>query len=253
MEFIVSLVITIIFVLILCFCLVRIFISIFAESKYRAVLSQNAPYNTIKDEPFAGSLYLCALLVYVYGSAYDADHEMRYTFNKSAFAKNRFGVKRGVAAAVESVSGRADWGPYCRAAESLHSVLNGDILIESLASVLSKNKLDTNLLTLVFAALTSSEMMWNEKERGTKPSVYLAQLLDYTIEDDSLSEAYQALGLKINASLEEVKSAHRKLVAQYHPDRVGTKKASDSTTAAEELEAFMKIQKAYELITSTKK
>lgn len=238
MELIVTILISFLCLVTLGFCVARIFSSIVAESKYRAVLSQNAPYASISGEPFTGSLYLCALLVYIYGSAYDAEHEMRYSFRK------RF---------------HADWGTYCRAAESLHTSLNGDLLVECLAALLSKNAFDRELLEAVFSTLSAAECVWNEGERGTKPSIYLARLLDYTIEDDSLAEAYRTLGLKKGATLSQVKAAHRKLVAQYHPDRVNipritiplTKKTSSPTTAAEELEVFMKIQKAYEEILGT--
>lgn len=236
---IVTILVSAIFVLSLAFCLVRIVLSIFAESKYKAVLSQNAPYSTVTGEPFTGALYLCALLVYIYGSAYDAEHEMKYSFRK--------------------VMGRCDWGPYCRAAESLHSSLNGDLLVESFASMVSKNKLDKEFLICVFDALSSAEIVWDQKQRGTKPSVYLARLLDYSLEDDELTAAYKTLGLKRNATLAEVKSAHRRLAAKYHPDNtinhlpgLAGKKTSSSASAADELEVFIKIQKAYECIIASK-
>ena len=108
--------VALVFLAALFFCIRRIVLSIFAESKYRAVLSQNSPYSSINNEPFCGSLFLCALLVYIYQNAYDAERGMRYSFGKLY---------------------RADWGTACRAAESLHSALNGDLLVESLASALS--------------------------------------------------------------------------------------------------------------------
>jgi hypothetical protein len=227
METAISICVIIVFVASLGFCIARIVMSIFAEARYRAVLSQNASYATITDEPFPGALYLCALLVYIYQTAYDAEHEMRSSFKQVC---------------------RADWGPYCRAAESLHTALNGDLLVESLASVLSKKKLTPTMLSLVFKTLTSAELVWNDSDRGTKPSLYLAQLLDYKVEDLQLVEAYRTLGLTPEASLVEVKSAHRKLAAKYHPDSIDAKKTSGSENS--EPEVFMKIQNAYEFILS---
>src|SRR5574344_527928 len=212
METAVTILIAIVFVLALAFCIRRIVTSIFVEAKYRAVLSQNASYTTITGEPFPGALYVCALLVYIYQNAYDAEHEMRFSFQKAN------GAAETLFSANKSVASHADWGPYCRAAESLHSSLNGDLLVESLAAVLSKNQIDSRLLSLIFSSLSAAEMVWNEKDRGTKPSLYLARLLDYKVDDDELAEAYQVLGLEKNASIEEVKAAHRKLAAKYHPD-----------------------------------
>lgn len=217
--------VALVFLAALFFCIRRIVLSIFAESKYRAVLSQNSPYSSINNEPFCGSLFLCALLVYIYQNAYDAERGMRYSFGKLY---------------------RADWGTACRAAESLHSALNGDLLVESLASALSHGSLDEKLLALIFSTLISAEVVWNEKDCGSKPSAYLARLLDYTIENSELAQAYGVLGLSVDASLSEVKAAHRRLAAKYHPDSTAAKKTSSS--AATELEAFMKIQKAYEFI-----
>lgn len=229
MEIFISVIISIFALMALGVCIFKIVSSIFLEAKYKEVLSQNSSYSIIKGEPFQGSLFVSALLVYIYQNAYDAEHEMRFTF------KNIF---------------RADWGPYCRAAESLHTSLNGDLLIESLASILSKSSCDRELISLIFSSLTQAEFVWNEKTRGTKPSLYLARLLDYSFEDDELLKAYQILGLNRGATLSQVKSAHRKLAARFHPDRFAIKKTSSS--AATELEAFIKIQNAYEFILKEK-
>lgn len=252
MEIAVTIVITLICLFVLFYCVMRIASSIFLEAKYRAALVGSHSENV--GEPFRGALYVSALLVYIYQSAYDAEHGMRWTFKKIF---------------------RTDWGPYCRAAESLHSALNGDLLVESLAAVLSRAPLDTEILTLVFDAITQAEFVWDDKERGTKPSVYLACLLNYKVEDSELAKAYEVLGLSPKASLVEVKAAHRKLAAKYHPDKggacfsenVGTLFDNDSITnsgtkngaetkkisESDESEIFMRIQKAYELIETARK
>ncbi len=41
-----------------------------------------------------------------------------------------------------------------------------------------------------------------------------------TFKGQSLSQSYAALGLKPDASAQEVKKAYRKLVSQYHPDKL---------------------------------
>src|SRR5574344_3131198 len=94
METAVTILIAIVFVLALAFCIRRIVTSIFVEAKYRAVLSQNASYTTITGEPFPGALYVCALLVYIYQNAYDAEHEMRFSFQKAeSLYKNSYSSK----------------------------------------------------------------------------------------------------------------------------------------------------------------
>lgn len=66
-------------------------------------------------------------------------------------------------------------------------------------------------------------------------------------EDDGLEARddgypWSVLGLEEDASLEEVRKAHRKLAARYHPDRhKGDKRAE---------EKFKEIQKAYEVAKS---
>jgi tetratricopeptide (TPR) repeat protein len=55
-----------------------------------------------------------------------------------------------------------------------------------------------------------------------------------------LSECYRILGLTPQATLEEVKSAYRQLVKQYHPDRnPGDRQAADR---------FIQINQAYEIL-----
>ena len=88
--------------------------------------------------------------------------------------------------------------------------------------------------------LRACEFNWDEKNRGEKPSVYLAQLLNYQVQNDELENAYSVLGLEKNASMSEVKKSHRALAAKYHPD---------SATGNEEL--FIKVQDAYESIAHT--
>lgn len=57
----------------------------------------------------------------------------------------------------------------------------------------------------------------------------------------TLSEAYNILGLEKNCTLEEIKSAYRKLVLKTHPDKGGKQ------------EDFIKIQSAYEILCNFNK
>lgn len=64
--------------------------------------------------------------------------------------------------------------------------------------------------------------------------------------DDSQDDPYTVLGLRPGASLEEVKSAYRKAVSMYHPDKVAHLGKEFQELAHRKLLA---IQKAYEALT----
>jgi DnaJ-class molecular chaperone with C-terminal Zn finger domain len=89
----------------------------------------------------------------------------------------------------------------------------------------------------VFTMLKTAECSWNEERESEKPSRYLAGLLDYHYVSGELSSAYHTLGLVPGATPEQVRAAHRKLAAKFHPDS----SAADSGS-------FMRVQSAYELI-----
>src|SRR5918912_4029456 len=56
---------------------------------------------------------------------------------------------------------------------------------------------------------------------------------------------YDTLGVKKNASAEEIKKAYRKLAAQYHPDK------NPGDASAEE--KFKEVQNAYDVLSDTEK
>ena len=60
------------------------------------------------------------------------------------------------------------------------------------------------------------------------------------------------LGLENNADMSEVKKAYRKLVSEYHPDKVVSKGLPDDFTRFAE-EKFREINEAYEAIQEAKK
>jgi curved DNA-binding protein CbpA len=56
---------------------------------------------------------------------------------------------------------------------------------------------------------------------------------------------YEVLGLALDASLEDIKAAYRKLQLQQHPDKT----LEDSTTSREKSEAIFKVANtAYEVL-----
>ncbi len=65
----------------------------------------------------------------------------------------------------------------------------------------------------------------------------------------SLSAAYATLGIKENATNEEVKNAYRSLVKKYHPDRYATQSQEEQDKAAEK---FKEVQDAYEKIKAAR-
>ena len=66
-----------------------------------------------------------------------------------------------------------------------------------------------------------------------------------SVPDSGLSQAYEILGLPENADIREVKRVYRALASQFHPDSTGNLSPEQRNEAGE---AFMRIQKAYELI-----
>lgn len=220
-----SIIVAVIFLGAIVACFIPIIRSVQNERKYKSVLLNDIPYSEVsKSEPFPGALFVSSLLVYIYGTSADADQGMRYTFSKSF---------------------RGEWGTYCRAAEGLHTALNGDLLVERLVSALKKSKADPKLVSMIFTALNSAELMWSDKDLGKKPSAYMAELMNYSVENSEVARAYRMLGLQKNASMNEVKAAHRRMAAKYHPDRLIAEKG---TVTKEDTDRFNEIQKAYETI-----
>lgn len=191
------------------------------EKKYRRIFENG---KIIKDgaEPFTGAIFTCALCVYSCGNAQEASHEAKLIFGKKY---------------------KADWDTICRSAEE-SAGLNGDLLVEYLAATLLKAIKEGEIIPFaeIFNLLQISEFGWDYKEKGEKPSIYLAQLLNYKYDKDDLATAYEILGLKKNAELNEVKKAHRKLASKFHPD---SGKYPDEAQ-------FIKVQKAYEKIIQSK-
>lgn len=175
----------------------------------------------VHGEPFPGSLYICALAVCSLGDNREA----------ARLVKNTFGTEY-----------HADWNSLCRVAFSAQP-LNSDLLIECLANIIGKNETEftPSVIKKIFMLLNTAEFSWDEKQESGKPSRYLAELLDYRYVNDELSAAYCVLGLASDATMEQVKAAHRKLAARFHPDRIDG--------VASDADSFFRVQSAYEFIS----
>lgn len=187
------------------------------EKKMRELMGKDK-FNFPASEPFDGSMIVCALGVYAMGYAQSAGRLAEAIFGKMY---------------------KCDWESLCRLAKETEA-LNGDLLTESLASKILHEKIDKSLVESIFIFLQAAEFNWDEENKGEKPSVYLASLLNYSIKNDELENAYRILGLEKNARPSEVKKSHRRLASKYHPD---------SQDGNEEM--FIKIQKAFETIESS--
>lgn len=56
----------------------------------------------------------------------------------------------------------------------------------------------------------------------------------------------EILGVKVDATLQEIKQAHRKLAVKYHPDKNPGKEELNATKFIEVTEAYLELQKIYE-------
>lgn len=172
-------------------------------------------------EPFPGALFVCALVTETIKNP-----KIAATHIKSIFPEYK----------------ENDWESLCRASVNADSI-NADFITECLAAKLKK--ISNEILTQkVFTVLDVVEYAWNE-ELGTKPSEYLSQLLCYQKKNNEIFTAYNVLGLAQNASVKEIKAAHRKLAILYHPDMTSKKKAQSNNE-------FVRIQKAYDIIMKAK-
>lgn len=173
------------------------------------------------DEPFEGALQVCALSVLLIGNPSVAAKQIRHSFPSFS---------------------HIDWDTLCRSAFKA-SLPNLDLVTECLASKLSKYA-NTQMVSAIFGLLNSIEFGWDDRN-GNRPSVYLSELLQITNRQTGRAAAYRILGVNETDSLSVIKSAHRRLAAQYHPDAIKSLSPEQQSIA---LDAFHRIQKAYEVI-----
>jgi hypothetical protein len=138
---------------------------------------------------------------------------------------------------------------YCRLAASRVSVLNEDLLVESLAarraSFKDLGRLGQGLERIGFGP-------------GRAEAGYIRSLLDPAYQGEAGREnksngevracgfdPWKVLGLRPGSPMEEVKSTYRKLAVQFHPDAL---QILDEKRQAEAARAFMTIREAYRII-----
>lgn len=178
------------------------------------------------EEPFEGALQICSLAVNLTGNPSFAAKQIRRAFKSFV---------------------SIDWDTLCRAAFNA-SIPSVDLVTECLASKLSKCA-DTEILSNTFGLLESVEFGWDDRN-GNKPSVYLSELLQTSTKQTNRASAYRILGVNETDTMLVIKSAHRRLVAQYHPDTLKSLSPEQQSIASD---AFHRIQKAYEVILALRK
>lgn len=196
------------------------------ERKLRSLFEHSSSNGYKFEQPFEGALYICSLSVYLTGNPNFAAKHIRLSFPLYA---------------------DIDWESLCRAAFSA-SIPNIDLLTECLASSLSKSK-DAELTENVFGLLNSVEFGWDDRN-GNRPSFYLSELLQVSGRQANKASAYRILGVNEHDSFAVIKSARRRLAAQYHPDTLKSLSPEQQSIA---LDAFHRIQKAYEVIVELRK
>jgi DnaJ like chaperone protein len=149
------------------------------------------------------------------------------------------------AAEVFPHSGTAELETYCRLAASRITLLNEDLLAESLAARRAPYRdlprLGKSLARLGFGP-------------GIGEAAYIHSILDPLYQDENGSpekkpagtggsDPWKVLGLEPGAPPEKIKSAYRRLAVQFHPDAL---QALDEKRQAEAARAFITIQEAYQ-------
>lgn len=97
----------------------------------------------------------------------------------------------------------------------------------------------------------SQSAFWEELQNQARNRSYHYQAPPSQPTPNRLEEAFKTLNLSVNASQAEVKKSYRKLMSQYHPDKMMAKGAS-TEEVKKATEKTQQISKAYELICSVK-
>ena len=126
--------------------------------------------------------------------------------------------------ATGSVEGRVKSGPL--AGKSLDSLALGELL-DLLAEA---RRTDQESIALVEAFLDRTHADWRDLDEDTSGAKADAGDGDMTI-----AQALEILGLEADAGAEEIKAAHRRLMAQLHPDRGGSTFLATQVNRAKEI------------------
>ena len=137
----------------------------------------------------------------------------------------------------KKISALAD--SFCRLAQDSLTILNPDLLTESLFAR-RKEKQDRALLGSELASMAIGKEAQQE-------ALYIRQFLDPGYEPpDPEDDPWAVLGISKGASYDEVKSTFRKLAIMFHPDN---QTGLDEEEQKKIGETFIKIRDAYHTIT----
>lgn len=127
-----------------------------------------------------------------------------------------------------------------------------DQLIRHMANKLGFNRLEFERISVMFRAQNSFKQGQNTYQQGQNSYQQQRQYqAPPNLSAKKLKDAYAVLGIKENASQEEVKRAYRKLINQYHPDKLVAKGLPEEMMKAA-TEKTQAIKEAYELIKERK-
>lgn len=131
---------------------------------------------------------------------------------------------------------------FCRLAFTRLSVLNPDLLTESLAA----RRRSEGDLALLGSELTSMAM----GREALQEAFYIRQYLDPSYQAPPLEnpeeDPWGVLGISKGVSYHEVKSTFRRLALKFHPDN---QSGLDDTERKKRSEMFIKIRDAYRVIS----
>ena len=99
--------------------------------------------------------------------------------------------------------------------------------------------------------LFSQSAFWEDLQNQTRNRSYHYQAPPAQSSTNRVDEAFKTLNLSPQATQADVKKAYRKLMSQYHPDKMMAKGAS-TDEVKKATEKTQQISKAYELICSVK-
>lgn len=123
-----------------------------------------------------------------------------------------------------------------------------DQLIRHMANKLGFNRLEFERISVMFRAQNSFNQGKNSYQQGQNSYHQQRQYQSPpNLSAQKLKDAYAVLGIKESASQEEVKRAYRKLINQYHPDKLAAKGLPEEMMKAA-TEKTQTIKEAYELI-----
>ncbi|MDR1307713.1 MAG: DnaJ domain-containing protein [Treponema sp.] len=131
---------------------------------------------------------------------------------------------------------------FCRLAFTRLSVLNPDLLTESMAAR-RRSEGDLALLGSELASMAMGREAWQE-------ALYIRQYLDPSYQAPLLEnpgeDPWKVLGISKSASYREVKSTFRRLALEFHPDNQSGLNDAEQKTLSE---GFIKIRDAYRAIS----